>query len=360
MEITTLRHAVTVFVVFMAIISFTSMVQGDDRIPKCSFTQSCIRDASQKGSPCPDPTNTETPIAQVGFPKMPSSSIKYLAEACPYLLDQELCCNDDQILNMYNNFKTIDSLFGNWLICSINLKRFWWEYTCSPYQFYFLDSHDQVRVPDVDYLVLNQTMRIENSIAWDIYNSWNKNPYVATLASGQSAPGFLEFMGSNAVQSGKVKISFNYNNNPDVSLIKNMYACDMEVGDTLEGYKVEECTCNYWEQAWKPNESGAYPEFFDGFDWLLVLLVYITVLILSVIIFFVKRKWQIEEDDEISVFSDDSQGNENLKNMESSQEEVKERLINVTTSENVGVDSFGKINSSSMDVSVGVNDNQMS
>lgn len=96
---------------------------------------------------------------------MPGDSIKYLQDACPYLVGQELCCNDDQILVMYNNFKTIDSLFGNCAICSINLKRFWCEYTCSPYQAYMVEVHEQVHVPDVDYLVLNQTMRIANDLA---------------------------------------------------------------------------------------------------------------------------------------------------------------------------------------------------
>ncbi|CAI2371284.1 unnamed protein product [Moneuplotes crassus] len=194
--------------VWISLLSLISFIICEERLPKCSFTQSCIREPSQKGTPCPDPSNSETPVAQVGFPKMPTTSRKYLAEACPYLLDQELCCNDDQILVMYNNFKTIDSLFGNCLICSINLKRFWCEYTCSPYQFYFLDSHSQVRVDDVDYPVLNQTMRMGNDVACGIFESCKKNPFVASLASGQSAPGFLEFMGSNAVQTGKIIIFF--------------------------------------------------------------------------------------------------------------------------------------------------------
>lgn len=108
-----------------------------------------------------------------------------------------------------------------------------------------MESHDQIRVADVDYPVLNQTMRIDNDVACGIFESCKKNPFVATLASGQSAPGFLEFMGSNAVQTGKVKISFQFSSNPEESMIKDMYACDMEVGDKLEDYDVANCTCNY-------------------------------------------------------------------------------------------------------------------
>ena len=51
-------------------------------------------------------------------------------------------------------------------------------------------------------------MKVGDQNTWDLFNSCKKNPYVATLASGQSAVGFLEFMGSNAVQTGKVKIYY--------------------------------------------------------------------------------------------------------------------------------------------------------
>lgn len=94
--------------------------------PMCSFTQFCVRDQGQSiKDPCPDAKNTYTPIPNRSPPKLPLNGRKYLLDACPNMVDQEVCCNDDQILLMYNNFKTIDSLFGNCLICSINLKRFW-------------------------------------------------------------------------------------------------------------------------------------------------------------------------------------------------------------------------------------------
>lgn len=173
---------------------------------------------------------------------MPTTSARYLDEICPFLKGMETCCNDDQILVMYNNFKTIESLFGNCQLCSANLKRFWCEYTCSPYQYYFVDSFDQIYSEDIDGLALNQTVRVESSVTCDLYNSCKKNPYVASLASGQSAVGFLEFMGSNAVQTGKVKISFDFTNDPDKTLMMDMYPCDLDVNGTLDGYEVQSCT----------------------------------------------------------------------------------------------------------------------
>lgn len=327
-------------------------ILADDREPKCSFTQRCIRDGGDPTSVCPDPKNTETPVAQSGTIKMPTWGTKYLQEACPYLVGQELCCNDDQIINMYNNFKTIDSLFGNCLICSINLKRFWCEYTCSPYQAYFLDSFDQIRVSDVDYLVLNQTMRISNDMACDIYKSCNKNPYVASLASGQSAAGFLEFMGSNAVQSGKVKISFDFDTDPEQTLFLDMYACDMEVNETLEGYVVEPCGCNYCEPACRPNDANAYPSFFDGFNVVVVVIVYVSLIVLSVIIYFIKKRWQSTEEEEEMSFADekdfDSNSQARADSTENLEDDGSRRLLEDVSEDPDMSNSFGKINKSSV------------
>jgi hypothetical protein len=336
---------------FLAIIAtfLLQLTQAFSGEPKCSFTQYCVRDGGQSPKdPCPDPSNSYTPMPDIGVPKKPVNSIKYLEQACPNMVGQEVCCNDDQILVMYNNFKTIDSLFGNCLICSINLKRFWCEYTCNPYQYYFLDSFEQIHVDDVDYLVLNQTMRISNDIACDIFKSCNKNPFVATLASGQSAPGFLEFMGSNAVQSGKVKISFTFDNDPEKSLVDEMYPCDMQVNGTLEGYYVEPCTCNYCEPSCKPSEANTYPRFFDGFNYVIVIIVYVSLIVLSVIIYFIKRKWQ-KPDYEEDVNNNPSigPGNDDLINSFRSTSEDKQRLLDDAES-SMFDKSNAKINNSSL------------
>ena len=72
-------------------------------------------------------------------------------------------------------------------------------------------------------------MRIGNDVACELFQACKKNPFVATLASGQSAPGFMQFMGTNAVQTGKTDITFRYSNSEDDSMIKKMYPCDMKV-----------------------------------------------------------------------------------------------------------------------------------
>jgi hypothetical protein len=188
-------------------------------------------------------------------------------------------------------------------------------------------------------------MRVGSDVACDIFNSCNKNPYVATLASGQSAPGFLEFMGSNAVQTGKTKISFSFTQDPTTSMIKEMYPCNMEVGDTLENYPVSECGCNYCETACKPSNVQAYPSFFDGFNIVVVSIVYVALIILSVIIFFVKRKWHSNQDeDEIS---NDGDGDDAVENGGTDKSDSRRQLLNYTNDENESAD-YGKINKSSL------------
>lgn len=105
-----LRHCILSLAVMLVILMLVSETSADDRLPKCSFTQNC---KSSVTGPCTDPQDAETPIAQISSPKLPQYNIKYLESACPYYAGSEVCCNDLQILLMYNNFKTIDSLFGN-------------------------------------------------------------------------------------------------------------------------------------------------------------------------------------------------------------------------------------------------------
>lgn len=101
-------------IIAVVLAAFLQGSYGFSGEPKCAFTQTCVREQGQsEKDPCPDAKNANTPITQVSSPKIPDNGMKYLASACPHMVDQELCCNGDQILLMYNNFKTIDSLFGN-------------------------------------------------------------------------------------------------------------------------------------------------------------------------------------------------------------------------------------------------------
>ena len=142
----------------------------------------------------------------------------------------DVCCNDDQIDTMYINFATIDALFGDCEICTVNLKKMWCEFTCNPYQKYFIDYTglwEKDDIPDFGEDLANITYRMGSDAACDLYNACKKNPFVASLASGQSAPGFLQFMGTNSRETGKTNIRFEYCNDEDRCMTEQMYPCDL-------------------------------------------------------------------------------------------------------------------------------------
>ena len=102
----------------------------------------------------------------------------------------------------------------------------------------------------------------------------------------------MQFMGTNAVQTGKTDITFRYSNSEDDSMIKKMYPCDMKVDenipDDIKGYPLSECTCSFCEESCKPVTNISFPGFLDGFDWQVVLIVYGSIVLLSVVIIFLK------------------------------------------------------------------------
>jgi hypothetical protein len=209
-----------------------------------------------------------------------------------------------------------------------------------------VDVYEQILVEDVDFPVLNLTMTIGNMVACDLYEACKKNPYVASLASGQSAIGFLEFMGSNAVQTGKTKISFGFSQDEEEAMIMDMFPCNKELdGPTLEGYPVDECTCNYCEAACKPTKTNAYPGFFDGFNYVVVIIVYVSLIILSLIIYFAKKKWmngvsEVEEEEEQTLDRNHSYEFESSRDEKSTS---KDKLLpRINESQNVSISQTNK------------------
>ena len=57
---------------------------------------------------------------------------------CPDYTDQLACCSKGQNMLLRSNFDALDSVFGSKYggcdVCSINLKKFWCHFTCSPDQ----------------------------------------------------------------------------------------------------------------------------------------------------------------------------------------------------------------------------------
>ena len=116
-----------------------------------------------------------------------------IASICPYMNASEpLCCNEDQVSIMTENYQQIDSVFGmDCPLCAVNLKKLWCEYTCNPKKNEFdkglgyADNHG-VKMTEVFFSV-NETM------ACDLFQSCKKVSLIAQ-ASLQSSISFLDFM----------------------------------------------------------------------------------------------------------------------------------------------------------------------
>lgn len=112
-----------------------------------------------------------------------------------------------------------------------------------------------------------------------------------------------------------------------------MYPCDMDVNGTIDSYKVEPCSCNYWEAACKLSNTKSYPLFFDGFDFVVVFIVYVGLSILSLIIYFIKRKVgdnDVDDEDQTYDSEDMHKGRVN-----GSYEASKEGLLSGTSNNKV-------------------------
>ena len=59
---------------------------------------------------------------------------------------------------------------------------------------------------------VNLTLKIDPDTACEIYQSCKKTPYVSQVSAMNNAEGQLNFLGSNAVATGKEKITMIYTN----------------------------------------------------------------------------------------------------------------------------------------------------
>ena len=73
-------------------------------------------------------------------PKIINSSFTYI---CPEFENKKVCCSNRQLYKMIKIFDLIDQTFGSFGqgcdICSLNIKKFWCNFICSPEQNTFLN-----------------------------------------------------------------------------------------------------------------------------------------------------------------------------------------------------------------------------
>jgi hypothetical protein len=203
-----------------------------------------------------------------------------------------------------DNFATIAGVFGkDCPICGVNMKKMWCEYTCSPLQYKFVEYTGHHFDDVVNRECTTVTIFLDPGMACQMFKSCQKTSYISQLQLS-SSKAFLDFQGSNAKVKSASILSFDLSRSKKEDMLSTeVYDCNTEIKDgKLSGYdNVHSCTCAYCQKACKAPVVNAYIGFFDGMDGMLVLYVYIGVVILSVLIWFVKRRMALRSKDTVYV-----------------------------------------------------------
>ena len=167
--------------------------------------------------------------------------------ACLEYVGSDVCCNEPNAILTYNNFKQLEGVFntesGGCDICTINLKRLWCEYACSPRQGEFLKvSSEYYEYPDPQnpgktLIAQEANLTIEASTACALYSSCKRVPFVASVSALNTPAGFLNFQGHNAVNDARqyINVFFTYDQS------KGLYFNDLNPENTTKGVT----TCNF-------------------------------------------------------------------------------------------------------------------
>ena len=148
--------------------------------------------------------------------------MNYTNNVCKDYIGSEVCCNGPNARLTADNFKQLDgamnSAAGGCDICTINLKRLWCEYACSPRQADFLKvSKEYYTYPDPmkpGSFITGQeaNLTIEATTACALFEACKRVPFVTSVSALGSPAGFLSFQGRNALDNALqyINIDFTY------------------------------------------------------------------------------------------------------------------------------------------------------
>jgi hypothetical protein len=248
----------------------------------CSMFQQCV------GNQC-------DPIPAEGD-KRNTRILHHVGEIiCPDFEGKEACCDPEQVRAIKNNFITLDSIFGSTAggcdICSLNLKRFYCQFTCDPTQdtFLFPTGFSNHTVDgNVTKLLLDVDLHINEDTACEVFKSCKKSKFVAQVPSMNNALGFLNFQGVNAYK--KSAIYMNMKLDKEGGMKYEIDPCETEaIGGIVRNMTIEQnCTCNTCSAKCDYSAVSETP-ILDGLNVTLVVVFYLCVIVLTVVIFFIKK-----------------------------------------------------------------------
>ncbi|OMJ72846.1 hypothetical protein SteCoe_28615 [Stentor coeruleus] len=260
------------------------------------FTPSLVSSLCSFSSNCTMPPYICNPPYKLEPSTIPFKANWSSTPACPMFAGEDVCCNNDQNLQMLYKFSLLDSTFGSQVggcdICAANLKRLWCYFTCSPNQADFVSAGPQAIVPSpIDghmmQIFLNN-FTVTKSLSCELYNSCQKCPYVTEVSAMQSPEGFLEFQGYEGIPIGLLWTTFLFDNGPS-SLNLDFLSCSENVTNAY-GYNVKPCSCNNCEYLCAGDYYVAEPATLHGVDWEIIGFFYLGLIVVSVVVLFVQWK----------------------------------------------------------------------
>ena len=237
-------------------------------------------------------------------PKIINSSFFYI---CPEFENEKVCCSNRQLYKLTKIFDLIDQTFGSFGqgcdICSINIKNFWCNFICSPYQNDFINvgkiTNHTIDGKVKELLDLNFT--INENISSEIFNSCKRTKFVSQFPSLGNSFNFFNYQSIKAYNKSDIFILMFHEKNYGLNF--TVYKCNeiMNNGNN-NSFNFTPCSCSNCDLKCDYDINSNYNVLY-GFNSLTVIVIYIIVFILTFCIFFFKKlKKNDDENDEFMIF----------------------------------------------------------
>ena len=234
-------------------------------------------------------------------PKIINSSFTYI---CPEFENKKVCCSNRQLYKMIKIFDLIDQTFGSFGqgcdICSLNIKKFWCNFICSPEQNTFLNI-GKITNHTIDGKVrklLDVNFTINENISNQVFNSCKKTKFVSQFPSLDNSFNFFNYQSIKAYNKSDIYILMFHEKNTGLNFLVNK--CDENMKN--ESNNFTPCTCSNCDLKCDYDINLNYNILY-GFNSFIVMIVYGIVLFLTFCIFFFKKlKKNDDENDEFMIF----------------------------------------------------------
>ena len=236
-------------------------------------------------------------------PKIINSSFSYI---CPEFENEKVCCSNRQLYKIIKIFELIDQTFGSLGqgcdICSMNIKNFWCNFICSPYQNDFLNI-GKITNHTIDGKIrklLDVNFTINQNISNQIFNSCKKTKFVAQFPSLDNSFNFFNYQSIKAYNKSDIYILMFHEQNSGLNFTVNK--CNETINDGKNNYiNFTSCSCSNCDLKCDYDINNNYNILY-GFNSFTVIIVYGMVLFFSLCIFFLKKSRK--NDDENDEFMD--------------------------------------------------------